>query len=204
MFKNLNLIKLFIFLLFPIISNSTLAQTAAEIPTQAKKFVEELANNALNALNDVTLNQMERDEKFRQLLKEGFDVEYIGKLVLGRFGRRATNAEMQEFKVIFPEYIIKISAGRLNQFGDAEYKIGGTAPAGKRDVYVQSKVIRNDGPPVSADWRVRRVNGKFKIIDLKIEGISMVLTQRDEFSGKISRMGMEGLLKELEKQSGLR
>lgn len=204
MFKNLNFMKHFLVVILLFNGSHVLAQTAAETPQEAEAFVKELATNALNTLNDTTLTQEERDTNFRSLLRQGFDLDYIGRLVLGRFGRKATNAEMKEFKVIFPEYVLKIYAGRLNQFGDETLEIGGTKPAGKKDIFVQSKVVRKDGPPLSADWRVRRVKGEFKIIDLKVEGISMVLTQRDEFSGKISRVGMKGLIKDLKRQSGLK
>jgi len=204
MFGKFNLLRIILILAIPLFSTQILAQTAAETPLEAEDFIRELATNALDVLNDTTLTKQERDESFRNLLKGAFDLDYIGRLVLGRFGRKATKTEMQEFKIIFPEYVLKIYAGRLNEFGDEVLEIGGTAPAGKKDIFVQSQVIRMGGKPVTADWRVRRVKEEFKIIDLKIEGISMVLTQRDEFSGKISKVGMQGLIKELKTQSGLK
>lgn len=179
------------------------AQTAAENPEGALAFVDKLANDALAVLNDVTITQEERDQAFRDLLADGFDLGYIGKLVLGSHRRRATPEQLAEYNRIFPEYVLRIYASRLTEFGDERFVVGTTQKAGKRDIYVRSQVVRPDGPPISADWRVRLVNGEFKVVDLRIEGISMVITQRDEFAAKISKDGLDSLIEGLRRRAGL-
>ncbi len=179
------------------------AESAAEDPMGAEEFVRQLANDALGILNDTMLTQDERDEAFRSLLKDGFALDYVSRLVLGRHGRTASTAQMAEYNRVFPEYILRIYSSRLTEFGDEEIFVDGTAPAGKRDVYVRSQIIRPDGPPLAADWRVRRIKEKFRIIDLKIEGISMVITQRDEFLAKIASSGLDSLIADLTRQAEL-
>jgi len=172
-------------------------ETAQNDPEGARQFVSQLSQDAINVLNDISMTQDERDSAFRALLKEGFDLSYIGKLVLGRHWRNASRDQRAEYDEIFPEYVLRIYAGRLNERGDEEFQVLDTVPAGKRDVYVRSEVVRPDGPPVAADWRVRKQDGEFKIVDLKIEGISMVLTQRDEFAARVSQVGIDGLLQDI-------
>ena len=179
------------------------AESAAEDPTGAEEFVRQLANDAIGILNDTMLTQDERDEAFRSLLKDGFALDYVSRLVLGRHGRTASKAQMAEFDRVFPEYILRIYSSRLTTNGDEEISVDGTTPAGKRDIYVRSKIIRPDGPPLAADWRVRRIKEKFKVIDLKIEGISMVITQRDEFLAKIASSGLDSLIADLKRQARL-
>ena len=108
---------------------------------------------------------------------------------------------MAEYNRIFPEYILRIYSSRLTEYGDEEVFVDGTAPAGKRDIYVRSKISRPDGPPLAADWRVRRIKEEFKVIDLKIEGISMVITQRDEFLAKIASSGLDSLIADLKRHA---
>ena len=81
--------------------------------------------------------------------------------------------------------------------------VDGTAPAGKRDIYVRSQILRPDGPPLAADWRVRKIEEEFKVIDLKIEGISMVITQRDEFMAKIASSGLDELIADLRRRADM-
>ena len=179
------------------------AESAAEDPMGAEEFIRQLANDAFGILNDTRLTQNERDEAFRSLLKDGFALDYVSRLVLGRHRRTASKAQMAEYDRIFPEYILRIYASRLTEYGDEEVIVVGTTPAGKRDIYVRSKISRPDGPPLAADWRVRRIKEKFKVIDLKIEGISMVITQRDEFLAKIASSGFDSLIANLKRQAEL-
>lgn len=189
---------------FVVVGVPAMAQdNASENPDQALAFVDQLANDALLVLDDTAMTQDERDQAFRDLLGKGFDLNYIGRLVLGRHWRGASGTQKSEFNEIFPEYVLRIYASRLTEFGDEEFEMGGTSPAGRRDVYVHSSVVRPNGPPIEADWRVRQKDGEYKIIDLKIEGISMVLTQRDEFSGRISQVGLDGLLVDLRDGAGM-
>lgn len=178
-------------------------QTAAEDPLGAEAFVRDMADRGIAILNDTTLTQDERDFAFRELLRANFAMHYISRLTLGRHYRTASSQQKAEYRRIFPEYILRLYSSRLTEYGDEEFIVDGTAPAGKKDIYVRSKIVRRDGPPVSGDWRVRLMDGEFKIIDVKIEGISMVITQRDEFMSKISRSGLDALLADLRHDAGL-
>lgn len=173
---------------------------AANDPDGAFQFISELSSNAIQVLDNPQLTQEERDDEFRRLLREGFDLDYIGRLVLGRHVRIASDEQLEQYKSIFPEYVLQIYSHRLKERGDETFEVDSTTPAGKRDIYVRSRIVRADGPDVAADWRVRRTNGEFRIVDLKIEGISMAITQRDEFSAKINSEGMDALISFMREQ----
>ncbi len=174
--------------------------TSADLAA-AREFISKLADDTFEVLNDTRLTQDERDAAFRALLHEGFDLEYVSRLVLGRFLQQASREQMADYQAVFPEFVINVYARRLTEFGDEVFRVTGAVPAGKRgDMYVQSQLIRSNGaPPVAADWRVRRQDDGFKIIDLKVEGISMVVTQRDEFMARIDREGMDQLIRDLQR-----
>ena len=176
-------------------------EKAQDDPEGALIFIENLSNSALSALDDMSITQDERDRTFRDLLRDGFDLNYIGKLTLGRHWRSASAAQKQEFERVFPEYVLRIYSNRLRERGDETFEVINSVPAGKKDIYIRSEIIRPDGPPVAADWRVRYKNESFKVVDLKIEGISMVLTQRDEFSSRINKDGFDALLEEIRVKS---
>lgn len=178
-------------------------KTAAEDPEGAKAFILALSDNVLRILDDTTLTGQERDDRYREILSEGFALSYISKLVLGRHWRSATAAQKVEYSRIFPDYILNIYVHRLTEFGDEQFIVSDTAPAGKKDIYVRSEIVRPNGPPLAADWRVRIRKGEFKIIDLKIEGISMASTQRERFAAKIAEVGLSGLIQSLKEDARL-
>lgn len=190
--------------LFALSFTPALAQgedTAANDPDGAMAFINELSTNAIEVLDDPQLTLDERDAEFRRLLREGFDLKYIGRLVLGRHARKASKDQLDTYQSVFPEYVLQIYSHRLKERGDETFEVDTTTPAGKRDLYVRSRIVRPDGPDVAADWRVRKVKGEFRIVDLKIEGISMAITQRDEFSAKINSDGMDALITYMREQT---
>jgi phospholipid transport system substrate-binding protein len=210
MFKSLSILKLLkvsgivagltaAFLGFSMVAH---AQVNQEQMDGARDFIAQLADDALVVLNDEKLTQVERDDAFRDLLRSGFDLIYVSKLVLGRHRRTFNQTQMAEYNNLFPDYVLSIYASRLTEVGDEEFIVSNAIPAGRRDIYVHSKVTRpGNGAPVIADWRVRPQDVGYKIVDLKIEGISQVITQRDEFGSIINKRGIEGLLEKLRKSN---
>ena len=69
---------------------------------------------------------------------------------------------------------------------------------------VSSQVKRSQGPPVKVDWRLRNKDGVWRIIDIEVEGVSLAVTQRAEFSTLISNHSgrLEGLLEKLREKTG--
>ena len=54
-----------------------------------------------------------------------------------------------------------------------------------------------DSPPIRVDYRVRARNDKLQVVDILVEGISLIVTQRSEFASIINRDGLEGLMSKL-------
>lgn len=183
---------------------AALAETALDMPREAEAFIQVLADKTLAVLDDIRLTQDERDQQFHDLLADGFEIDYLAKLVLGHHRRTATRQEMAGFQEVFPEYIISIYAKKLAKYGDERFYVTGSMPAGtgKKDIYVRSEVTRRGREPFAAHWRVRLIEGELRIIDIKIAGISMLQTQRAEFSSRINAVGMDGLIADMQKKTG--
>ena len=77
-------------------------------------------------------------------------------------------------------------------------------PEGETDSIVSSQIIPPDAPPVAVDWRIRPRGDALKVIDVAVEGVSMSVTQRSEFSSVIQRGGgnIEALLQSLRQRVG--
>lgn len=184
----------FAILLIGIFMTGAHAQEAAQDPEGAMVFIDTLSSDAVAVWSDATKTEAERQKEFRNLLYAGFDVDFIAKLVLGRHMRTASSDQLREYQRLFPDYIINSFANRIGDYGNERLVVLGTAPAGKRDLFVRSNIERPRGEAITADWRVRKVNGEFQIVDIKVEGISLAVTQRDEFASIIERRGFNGLL----------
>jgi phospholipid transport system substrate-binding protein len=186
--------------MLPALPSPAMAQTAATNAKTSEIFIKNLADKAFAVLRDKSLKPADRDTKFRALLREGFALDVIGNAVLGKHRQAATPAQLQAFHAAFPDYVIRIYASRLTDYADTTVTVTGSAPVGTRgDLGVKTSVSgKSVSQPVKADWRVREIAPAGpKIIDLSLEGVSMVSTQRDEFDARIQAKGMDTLIAEI-------
>ncbi|MBM3478759.1 MAG: ABC transporter substrate-binding protein [Alphaproteobacteria bacterium] len=180
---------------------------SARNATDAGSFVTTLAQDAIDHLAAPNLSEGERDTRFRKLFSDGFDVPLIARFVLGRYWRQATEAERAEYLRLFDELVVQTYARRFNEFNTARLRLLSVSrPNEDNDVIVAVEGSVASKPPVRLDVRVRQGSSAYKVIDISIEGVSMAVTQRDEFSSVIQRGGgkVEALLASLRGKVGAR
>src|SRR5690349_17255981 len=145
-------------------------QAAAEDP---RIFVNTLGERAIQVLAP-GVSPEQRLARFRELFSTDFDVSGIGRFVLGRYWRTATPQEQQEFLRLFQEYVARAYTARLGAFGGELFRVTGARPSGGETV-VSSEIIMASGP-IGLDWYLVNDNGRYKITDVYIAGVSMKVT----------------------------
>ncbi len=162
---------------------------AAASPTP-QQFVDELANKAFAVLRDETLEDRERFQKFRSLLREGVDLKRVGRFVLGKYWRRATEQQRSEYESLFGDYVIASYASRLSEYAHSTVTVKGVVSNSGKE-HIVTTLVRPPKAiePIRVDWRVRNSGQGLKIIDIMIEGISMAISQRSEFASVIQSNG---------------
>ena len=175
---------------------------ANEFHKGAGAFVETLADDAITNLTGDGLNDAQREEKLRGILRSYFDVNSIGKWVLGRHWRKANAAERTEYLRLLEDLIVSTYALRFKSYSNEKIKLTGIASRGQTAI-VKSVIERGDQQSVRVDWRVTYPDGQYKIFDIVVEGVSMIQTQRSEFSSVIRRNGgkISGLIATLKDKS---
>jgi len=155
-------------------------------------MISNLGSQALQVLGkDAT--QSQRVARFRDLLREDFDVPGIARFVLGRYWNTATEEQRAEFTKLFEDYLAVAYATRLAEYTGETFKVIGSRPEADGAI-VSSQILRPAGAaPVKVDWRV---TGRNKISDVSVDGISMAVTQRSEFASVIQHNGgqVQGLI----------
>ncbi len=182
------------------------ATGAAAVPGVARAdsdpggFVQQLGDEAIATLTGGDVTPELRKERFRTLLEKNFDVPAIGKTVLGRYWKVATEAERTEYLALFENFLVANYAKRFAEYSGQKFELRGTRPEGGDNLTVQTLVKQpSGGEPARLDWLVRPDGDAFKILDLKIEGISMAETHRSEFASVIQSKGgkVAGLIEAL-------
>jgi phospholipid transport system substrate-binding protein len=181
-------------LLLLIATDSSAAPPSA-IAADANVFMNELWNRAVEILTK-KIPQTERLARFRELFQADFDGPGIARFVLGRYWRSASQQEQQEYLKLFEDYVVFVYGTRLSDFSGETLKVRGSRTVENGTIVSTDVISPSSGAPMKVDWRLVTDNGAFKINDVTIEGISMMVTQRSEFASVIQRNGgqVAGLL----------
>ncbi len=118
-----------------------------------------------------------------------FDRNYAGRLVLGRHGRGASDADVKLFADALADSLMSRYGSSLLGF-DSQLKVrvkSETPLRGGAIVKVASEFLRSGGEPIPVDYLMRKNGSNWKVFDVMVEGVSFVQTFRSQFDAPLSR-----------------
>jgi len=184
------------------VSVLTLGAPRAEAGPEAD-FIRKLGDEAIAVLGKDDQTLAEREATFRKILKDGFDMPLIARFAMGRYWRIASKEQRHDYLILFTDYVVKSYAVKLGGYKNEALVIVSEQPLqNKKDVLVSTRIKRPTGAPINTVWRVRHGKRGLRIIDVMVEGISMLVTHRDEFGAVIQRHGVTGLIETLRARIG--
>ena len=160
----------------------------------AELFVSGLGQQAIEVLRRPDNSLERREAEFRSILATKFDLPFISRFVLGKYWRQADQEQKDEYQELFSDFVLRTYSARLGGYAGQLFLVESAVAGGERDMIVRSVISGGSGPQLRADWRVRLIDEAPRIIDVSVEGISMAITQREEFAAVIARQGIDGLL----------
>ncbi|MDJ0943192.1 MAG: ABC transporter substrate-binding protein [Kiloniellales bacterium] len=182
-------------------------QAASEEPAngKARTFLASLGERAIHVARDKTAPQDDRETRIRALLREGFDLNVLARVVLGKHWRKMDKGQRKEFVGVFEDAMVQQSLTIFGRYTGETFDITKVAPdrTNPKLIAITTNVKRSNGAIADVKWRIRKAGEGYKIVDIVAEGISMALTLRQEYSAVIERSGgtVEGLIKELKRSS---
>src|SRR6516165_7678874 len=180
--------RIFLSIVWLLIASASATAATNAIAADPNVFMNELWGQTVEVLSK-KVPRAERLMRFSQLFQADFDGPGIARFVLGRYWRSASEQEQQEFLKLFEDYVVFVYGTRLSNFSGEKFKVRGSR-TDESGTIVSTDILSPSGePPIKVDWRLISDNGAFKINDVVIEGISMMVTQRSEFASVIQRHG---------------
>jgi len=172
--KILNILAILLLTLTPL--------TAWGVNLSEEEFVAKFANEAITILGSEQISKNEKNNKFTNLVMSAIDLNLISQFVLSKTWKSATDDQKERYISAFKKYFINSYANKLDQYSGEKIIVNGSEEAGKY-VIVDTNIVREgtDTLKINLKWRLLNKNDDIKIIDLNIEGISLVIAQREEF-----------------------
>ena len=170
---------LHIFLIFIILTPITVKGVNF---AEEEEFVEQFADEAIMILSNDQISKKEKNDQFTNLVMSAIDLNLISQFVLSKTWKTATDDQKERYIKAFKNYFINSYANKLDQYSDEKIIINGSEEAGKY-IIVDTNIIKEgtDTLKINLKWRLLNNNDTIRIIDLNIEGISLVIAQREEF-----------------------
>jgi phospholipid transport system substrate-binding protein len=185
-----------------ILAAGALACVAGAAPARAgssgpSAVIRETADAVVAVLNDGALDTAQRRQRIEDIAYQRFDFDAISRLVLGRNWKALSPAQQEEFRREFRALLSESYGRRIDRYEQEEVKIVGERAEQRGDVTVQTKIVGGQANDLQVDYRLRQKDGVWLVIDVVVEGASLLSNYRSQFAEVWSQGGAEGLLKRM-------
>ncbi|MGV8942457.1 MAG: MlaC/ttg2D family ABC transporter substrate-binding protein [Lysobacter sp.] len=180
------------------------APAAAAATTAPSKLVLDNATRILTTL-EARRAEFTRDRAALRIFIAGefdqmFDSQYAARLVLGRHGRGAADADITRFSKALTNNLMQRYGSSLLDFNTRlKVRVISENPLrGGAMVKVSSEFLRQGGEPIPVDYLMHKVGNEWKVFDVMVEGVSFVQTFRNQFDEPLSRKSISAVAADLE------
>lgn len=145
----------------------------------------------------------DREAAIGRILTTNFDMGYMGRAALGTHWDRTTEPERERYLKAVLSAEAHAYSERFGQYAGQTLAVGRVVPRPNSISLVESKLNQSEGSPISIQWEVRDTGQGLRVTDVKVEGVSMVMTRRSDFNSYIQGHSgqVEPLIQELEKRA---
>ena len=169
---------------------------------KSKVFLEKLGKQVVEKVSNTDISDVERYNNFKQLYLSSFDNYYISRFVLGRYWKTIDKGIQKQFVDSFNKYIVATYAPKFKGWEGTFKAVDSLL---ENNYYnVKMDILNEDGPTLKMMWKMYlNKNKEFKILDVNIDGVSMLVTQRAEFLSVIKNHpnGVVGLIDAMNKKT---
>jgi phospholipid transport system substrate-binding protein len=156
----------------------------------ASGFIAQLASRAIHIMKDADLSLADRQQRFRALMTEDFDLPKIARSVLGRYWQDTSDTDRQQFTDAFADYMARMYAARFADYSAQSFRVVEQRSEGEATTLVSTEITPvASGQPIDVDWSVTRTADSYKVTDISAGGASLSQAQREEFSSAVQRSG---------------
>ncbi|HEY8155080.1 MAG TPA: ABC transporter substrate-binding protein [Myxococcota bacterium] len=162
-----------------------------------RAMVQQTIDAVLVILNDKALSTEQKRSRIEAIAYQRFDFPTMSRLVLARNWQRFSKPQQTQFMDEFKRYLAVNYGNRIERYDQQKVDIVGERKEPRGDVTIQSIVRGGEFEGATVDYRLRESQGNWLVIDVIVEGISLVSNFRDQFKEVLARGGPEELLEAL-------
>ena len=177
--KNMKkLIHASLFVVITLISTSSFSYNS-----DPKIFIAELVEDATKTLSDKSISKADKAKKVEAIARENVDIYAIAMYTLGNVRKTLDKDTLTKYQEIFEKYFLKSLTSRLTDYSENIFEVMSVDQKTETTTLVMSRIVKSSTQPeIKIEWRLYTKDPNKPLIrDLKIEGLSIARTQKEEF-----------------------
>lgn len=137
--------------------------------------------------------------EIRRIATDLFDFDEVSRRALSRHWAARTRQEQTEFISLFTDLLERSYVGRIESYSGEKIVYTGELVDGDYAT-VRSRIVTKRRTDTALDYRLHRTEGRWKVYDVMIDGVSFVSTYRSEFNRIIQSSSWDDLMDRLRKK----
>ncbi len=169
----------------------TTTDRVLETLTNERDAIEESPNRLFEIVDEIILPH--------------FDFERMSRRVLGKAWKRASPEQQSQFVKEFRILLVNTYATALKIYSDETIEfLPPREKEGGKETTIRTQIIQSGSPPIPINYRMYQRDDGWKVFDIAIDGVSLVINYRSTFRSEIRKNGVDGLIARLAKHNSER
>ena len=177
----------------------------ADDAAEAEAIVRKTVDQVLEVLAREGLSDDQRRQQIEEIAYDRFDFVTISRLVLARKWKRFSPEQQQEFIEQFKIQLSKNYGSRITRYEQEQVEIRDHRLERNGDVTVRTRIDGGAADGIEVDYRLRRkdrkTDGAWMVIDVIVEGVSLVSSYRSQFAEVLNHNDPSEVLKQLREKN---
>jgi len=172
------------------------------LPASAQAEQKE-AEEVVNRMNAALLENMKRGNELgfqgrykllSPVLHDVFALRYMGEKTMGNYWKELLPEQQKQFMEFYSDWTISSYAGNFEHYSGEIFETHEGKQINANTVSVISKIVKDHEEAIKFDYTVRRFQDKWRIIDIRISGVSQLSMTRAQFQSVMKTKGFDGLM----------
>jgi len=172
----------------------------------AKQVIQTTMDEIFSVLKSGKKSSAERQGLIESIAYARFDLEQMAKLVLARnYSEVKKQEKLADFTQEFKKHLGLTYGRRLDAYSDEQVQVGESREESNKDVSVKTKIVGGNADGVIIEYRLRQLGGEWRVIDVIIEGLSLIANFRSQVDSIITDKkngGIDKLIEKLRQKNG--
>lgn len=157
---------------------------------EAKAFAQKIADDIMERVVKIKAPDSVKEQNFNAIFTQASDLKKIARFTLGRFAKTASEQDLQAYTTAFTDNVVDTWTQRFASYAGEKIVFTDARQENGKDVYVHSDLLMADGVnKIEIVWRVSMKKSKTNLVDLVVEGVSMILSYRNEYTAILQQNG---------------